>query len=330
MPLLNDSKVSPSQPGSAGSAEIAELAGKLIQLRTLAEVEEVALDALRNSLGASWAALYRASETAYARARLVGADESEIPLELRKLEVLELLDDLDDTGVCARTRLVPGVTGEITFCRLQAEFEPHPAVLLLGGMPPAENGGSLPATGLLLDICGAAIRNAELIERLSSQVFIDVLTHCYNRRGFEEHLTVELVRARRYERPLCLLLLDLDDFKLVNDGLGHPVGDYALQRVGETLRSSFRTTDRVCRYGGDEFAVIFPETSRHDVLRLAERLRRQVGKLFPDPLVTRPLTPSIGVAVFPRDANRAEELVKAADRALYRAKEAGRNQVALA
>ena len=158
-------------------------------------------------------------------------------------------------------------------------------------------------------------------------MFIDFVTGCYNRRAFEEHLTVELVRARRYERPLTMILMDLDDFKLVNDGLGHAAGDYTLKRVGEVLRAAFRTTDRVCRYGGDEFAVIFPETPKEEVVRLAERLRRQIAAIFPDQHNPIPISASIGVAGFPFDGAQADDLVQAADRALYRAKLEGRNQV---
>lgn len=180
------------------------------------------------------------------------------------------------------------------------------------------------------EAAGVALRNAALFERLRSQASFDFLTECYNRRGFEERLRVEMVRARRYRRPMSLLLIDLDNFKVINDVLGHPAGDHALRRLGSLLLGAFRTTDVVCRYGGDEFAVIFPETSKDDAIRLATRMRVQVENIFPDEIVPRSITASFGVGSYPRDGQEADELVRAADHALYRAKSEGRNRVVAA
>jgi diguanylate cyclase (GGDEF)-like protein len=186
----------------------------------------------------------------------------------------------------------------------------------------------LQALSRLSEAGSTAARGAARVEQLRAQVLFDFLTGCRNRRGFEEQLRLEFVRASRYRRRLALLMLDLDGFKAINDELGHAVGDHVLRRVGELLVTSFRSTDFACRYGGDEFAVIFPETARAESLRLAERLRRRIERLFPDEVVPRRVTASLGVAAYPTDAEDVEGLLAATDRALYRAKFGGRNRVA--
>lgn len=311
------------------AARAATVARDLIAIRSLSETEQLALEAMRTAAGRSWSALYRPEESGYRRGGVVGVQEQELPESLETELVEKLLGGITSAGYCDEEDLRHKVAAVSAYARLQGEFDHQPILLLLGG--PSDE-ASPPALGLeildsVAEVCAIGLRNAELVERLQSEVFVDFVTHCYNRRAFEEHLQVEMVRARRYERPLCLLLLDLDDFKQINDELGHLIGDHALARVGEVLRSTFRTTDRVCRYGGDEFAVIFPETSKEDVLRLAERLCRQISKIFPDTAIRMSITASIGVASYPRDATRPEDLVLAADRALYRAKNSGRNRV---
>jgi diguanylate cyclase (GGDEF)-like protein len=195
-----------------------------------------------------------------------------------------------------------------------APYEPHDLALLRA----------------LADSSAIALRNAELLDRLRAQATIDPLTGCHNRRGFDEILENELARSQRYNRPLCLVLLDIDRFKAINDDFGHEVGDHALQRIGRAVRHAFRSTDSACRYGGEEFALVFPETTKEEGLKLAERLRVLVEALPPNAEVPRPLTASFGVAAFPTDAASHTDLVRAADRALYQAKSNGRNRVELA
>jgi diguanylate cyclase (GGDEF)-like protein len=179
----------------------------------------------------------------------------------------------------------------------------------------------------LADSSAIALRNAELLDRLRAQATIDPLTGCHNRRGFDEILGTELGRARRYDRPMSLVLLDIDHFKRINDDFGHEVGDNALQRIGRAVRHTFRSTDSAARYGGEEFALVFPETAKDEALRLAERLRALIEQLPPNSEVPRALTASFGIASFPDDASDAMELIRAADRALYQAKANGRNRV---
>lgn len=160
----------------------------------------------------------------------------------------------------------------------------------------------------------------------------DTLTGIANRRFFDYTLKRELLRVRRYGRPLSLLMVDIDFFKKINDRYGHPAGDVVLQEMGELLKGLFRATDLPARYGGEEFAVILPETPAVAALALAEKLRDQGAKKVFAPLGERiSLTISIGVATLESnmqaDKLTEADLILAADQALYRAKHAGRNRV---
>ena len=174
-----------------------------------------------------------------------------------------------------------------------------------------------------------ALRRGVEIDTLRDQAFLDALTSCYNRRGFDEHLTVEILRAQRYDRVVALMLVDLDCFKSVNDGLGHQAGDHVLREFCSLLMSTYRSTDIVSRFGGDEFAVVFPETTPQEAAQLAVRVRDALSTLFPDGVVPSPITASFGIASFPDDAGSADDLIAAADRALYLAKAAGRDRIVI-
>jgi len=152
----------------------------------------------------------------------------------------------------------------------------------------------------------------------------DGLTNLYNRRAFEEKLKEEFERARRYNLPLSLLMLDADNFKDFNDLLGHPAGDELLQSIAQMLKENARANDMTARYGGDEFAVILPNTDGKVAYHLAERLRWAARELCYDP---HQVTISIGVAALSLDMADHRALVLTADNALYDAKRKGRNQV---
>jgi diguanylate cyclase (GGDEF)-like protein len=161
----------------------------------------------------------------------------------------------------------------------------------------------------------------------------DPLTGLLNRRYFQERLAEEVDRSSRHGHPLSLIMVDIDQFKAYNDANGHPAGDKALVLAGRALRSSIRAIDVVSRFGGEEFAVILPETRSEEACEIAERIRKEVETLyFPgeESIPGGKLTISLGVAGFPEDAKELKALIHRADRALYAAKEQGRNRVAAA
>ena len=159
--------------------------------------------------------------------------------------------------------------------------------------------------------------------RLTALAATDRLTGAKNRAAFDDRLADEHARARRTDRPLSLVLLDVDHFKLFNDTFGHPAGDAVLQAVAARLADTARGTDLVARYGGEEFAVVLPDTDYSGAMVLAERCRRAVAAAgWPH----RPVTVSVGVATLAADGGPAD-LVREADQALYRSKQAGRNRV---
>ncbi len=163
-----------------------------------------------------------------------------------------------------------------------------------------------------------------LIARLYAAARADPLTKLSNRRGFRELLDLELERARRGGSAMAVLVGDLDNFKDVNDRSGHKVGDAALQRVAKLLGDSKRDIDTVARVGGEQFALIAPDTDRDSAVALAERLRRLLSEEFADEHT--PLTISFGVSVYPEHGETAAALLHAADQALYGAKQRGRNR----
>ena len=153
----------------------------------------------------------------------------------------------------------------------------------------------------------------------------DELTGIYNRRYCDLRLREEIARARRYGHPLCLLLIDVDHFKLINDRYGHDVGDAVLKELCRLIRINSREEMALCRFGGDELAAVLSETARSGALAYANRIRTTVsGAAFPH---GEQVTVSIGLGTFSDDAATAEDLFKAADLSLYAAKHAGRNQV---
>ena len=150
----------------------------------------------------------------------------------------------------------------------------------------------------------------------------DHLTHLANRRAFEESLDMECKRSRRYNRPITLVYMDLDDFKQVNDGRGHQTGDQVLAAVAEALRSSLRATDTVARLGGDEFAILLPETDAQVAPVIMKKLNAVLQGLVQR---TRwPVGFSFGVVSFPAPLDSPEAMLAVADKLMYEAKRTGK------
>jgi len=156
----------------------------------------------------------------------------------------------------------------------------------------------------------------------------DDLTNLFNARYLYLRAVEEIDRAERYNRPLCLLMLDMDDFKSYNDTYGHPKGDLVLQRLAQTIRRCIRKTDSAFRYGGEEFTVLLPESSLSEAVEIAERIRREFSQesFHPQPGAVVRKTMSIGVTQL-ISGEKAKALLSRADRILYRAKRNGKNRV---
>ena len=175
-----------------------------------------------------------------------------------------------------------------------------------------------------------AIVEIKILRRTQDSAIYDELTRLYNFRCFQDRVVSEARRSARYDTPLSLLMIDVDDFKAFNDTRGHLAGNVALRRLASVLRRAVREVDVAARYGGEEFAILLPSTSKLAALKLGEKLRAAIEKAAigrDEQRPGRPLTVSIGVASLPGDAANAEELVDRADRALYIAKSMGKNCV---
>ena len=177
---------------------------------------------------------------------------------------------------------------------------------------------------------GLAIENSRLYEQTLHAAKTDALTSLWNHGTFQQLLSDELSRAKRYGKDLSLALLDLDNFKHYNDTAGHQAGDRLLVGVAQALRDVARATDHVARYGGEEFAMIFPETPQQEAFQACERIRTALPAKTATGAESAGSTISIGIATFPQDATTQDTLIYAADMALLTAKRSGRNQTHLA
>jgi diguanylate cyclase (GGDEF)-like protein len=181
------------------------------------------------------------------------------------------------------------------------------------------------------DICHYQTQLKKALQELALSNRIDGLTQAFNRKHWEECLEKEFSRARRYKHDLALVMLDLDHFKLLNDTFGHQGGDTVLIETAKTVDKLLRMGDLFGRYGGEEFAVILPDTDMDGAEEVAERIRQAIAKNtihYKERNIS--VTASIGVAVINSQDKRYEDLISNADLALYEAKGAGRNRVCLA
>jgi diguanylate cyclase (GGDEF)-like protein len=184
----------------------------------------------------------------------------------------------------------------------------------------------------MADTTALALANLRLRLSLHQQSIRDPLTDLFNRRYLEETLDREILRASRLQRPVGVIMLDLDYFKSFNDRFGHDAGDTLLRELSKLLRKEVRSSDIACRYGGEEFALILPEISLEDVRERAEQLREEIKHLVVKHhgRTLETLTISLGIAMFPEHGAAGKAILQAADAALYEAKHKGRDRAIVA
>ncbi len=181
---------------------------------------------------------------------------------------------------------------------------------------------------VLSNQAGVALQNALLHTHQQQLAMTDPLTGLYNRRGFFELARHELERSRRFNRPLSMMMIDVDHFKNVNDMYGHAVGDDVLRELAERFRGVMRESDLLCRYGGEEFCFLLPESDCQGLCAAGERVLEAVSaKPYLSGDVQVHITVSIGVTTLSTPSTSLEDLIQQTDEALYRAKQAGRNRL---
>jgi diguanylate cyclase (GGDEF)-like protein len=304
----------------------------------LDEILNNVIQLLKDSFGYSYLSIYLLEENALYMGAQLGYPDTEIIYEIPI-----------NSGVIGRTarnretQFIHDVSLDSDFLPAAYEVQNEIAVPLLKdnhvlGVLNVESKGDPPLTendvkvlNTLAGSVAVAIDNARLHAEVKLMAMTDVVSGLANRRAFDETLYAEITRASRYSQPISLIILDLDSFKEYNDKWGHPAGDIRLKEIADLLRSNVRDPDLAARNGGEEFAIILPNTSKGGALRLAERLCRSAESLAPhkneDNWSIAGYTISLGVATYPDDATSVEELLLMADNAELMAKRLGKNQV---
>jgi diguanylate cyclase (GGDEF)-like protein len=249
---------------------------------------------------------------------------------------------LDLTGTAPRTEDVSLKSGDYRARVVSLPDASGPVrAALLGPRPSGFSGGQVVVAVILAVLVLLAfalivplVRDLrQQHERAEEEAITDALTGLSNHRRFRQILAKEVERARRFDRPLSVLMLDLDDFKGINDNHGHLEGDRVLREVGRVLRAESREVDEPARYGGEEFAIALPETRIDGAMEVAERIRKRLDRMR-IPLDGRmgeiTIRASVGVAGSPEQPPDVQKLIKSADQALYRAKQQGKNRTARA
>lgn len=243
-------------------------------------------------------------------------------LEQREIVVIDGTDPTADQGEV--TLMVKEHMLGLAMVPLEIKGQSIGLVELLSTRPSEWTAGRLALARTMANEAAMALENARLYEEARSLADRDPLTGFYNHRFLHERLGEEVIRAQRARRPVSVLMLDLDDFKLVNDTFGHIFGDRVLVWTSERIRATLRGSDIGARYAGDEFAIILPETDAVAARQAAQRIVDAfVAMQYEDQDRRVPVAISVGVATHPLDGRTPTELIDAADRALYRVKAAG-------
>jgi diguanylate cyclase (GGDEF)-like protein len=184
----------------------------------------------------------------------------------------------------------------------------------------------------LADFAAIALDNARLFQRIKELTIVDDCSGLYNSRHMHTLLAAEIARSERYRHSFSVIFLDLDHFKNVNDTHGHLIGSRLLREIGQLLRGKLRTVDAAFRYGGDEFVIILPRTSKKDAMICARRLRQALNEavFFQEEGLNIKVTASFGLAGYPEDATTKEDILRRSDQAMYLVKESTRDGIATA
>jgi diguanylate cyclase (GGDEF)-like protein len=317
---------------------LAESCRTLLRCLDPGEVYAVALDLLLHGLSCQRGlAVFRRTSFPHSDGvAFRGFDEAQAR-ELRRELVVEKpveLDGVGAMGMVAEGRVHDALRSAGVECLralvvpLRGRESEVGALWLLEGerrFGPAD----LERASLIASHAEVALHNAERYHRAKERAFLDDVTEVYNARFLLQATDREIQRAERYGKELCVLFLDLDRFKSVNDRHGHLVGSQVLRRLSQVLRECIRQVDTLARYGGDEFTILLADTDASAGRQIAERIRRTVADTLFEGGAGEPirLTISIGVAAYPAHGRDRTQLLDAADKAMYRAKSRGRNCV---
>lgn len=181
---------------------------------------------------------------------------------------------------------------------------------------------------MLANQAGLAIENSQLYEKTVSRAHSDSLTELWNHGYFQYLLQTEFEKAKITKTPFSLIMIDIDNFKVYNDTFGHQAGDTILKSLASLIKNQSRKMDYVCRYGGEEFSILLPQTEKKEAFLIAERIRSDIQKyrfINEEALPSKQLTASLGLASFPEDGQSPSELISRCDKALYQAKQQGKN-----
>lgn len=306
-----------------------QVARLLSSVHSTEETENLVLDFMAEVFFCWWACLYRPVGELYLP-KVVRSLKGSMTLPSVSREELDLALPPDGpvatTEDAALARILPPTAQLVVSLDAGAE---RLAVLTLGPRLHDQGFGDAESelAGTLAFAAAIALKNAQLVEQLQSAATTDPLTGLSNRRAIEDRLASELSRTLRHRVLTSVVMIDVDRFKLVNDTQGHSTGDRLLVEIGRILRQQCRSLDAVGRMGGDEFLVILPMTSAEEARSFVHRVQRAVGILEHTVPEFGAPSLSMGIAEAPRHGPGPDELLSAADAALYRAKRGGRNAV---